>query len=223
MTVFDLLLFDFDGVLFDTNQLKTRAFELALSDYPSDRVEALIQYHKDNGGISRQRKLKHFFENIMQQPDSDKQQQIAVEAFAQYCQQLLPQANLLIGVSAFLQLAAEQNIPMAICSGGNRLEIIKLLQREKLEEYFVHIFGNERTKAEHAQESIVSAYENVCFFGDSRYDMQIAEQFQFSFCFLHAVSEWPQGKEVAKQRGHLVTSGFSQLNLDKQGLSYKAQ
>lgn len=215
--MYDLLLFDFDGVLFDTNQLKTKAFALALSDYPDTQVAELVQYHKDNGGISRQLKMQYFFEKIMHLPDSEDKQKQAVERFAGHCQALLPTASLLPGAADFLTAAENLQVSMAICSGGNTGEIRKLLQRESLEHLFIEVWGNEQSKIAHAENNVTTRFKRVCFFGDSQYDMKVAEQFSFDFCFLHGVTEWSEGEKIATNNGHLVVKGFDELQLKSNG------
>ena len=215
--MYDLLLFDFDGVLFDTNQLKTKAFALALSDYPESKVSQLVQYHKDNGGISRQLKMQYFFEQIMQLPDSGDEQEQAVERFTEHCQALLPTASLLPGAADFLRTAKSIGVPLAICSGGNTDEIRKLLKRESLESLFIEIWGNEQSKIEHAERHVKPHFHHVCFFGDSQYDMEVAEQFGFDFCFLYGVTEWLEGENIAEYNGHVVVRGFEELVLNSYG------
>lgn len=215
--MYDLLLFDFDGVLFNTNKVKTRAFELSLKDYPADKVVQFIDYHEKNGGISRHLKFKYFFEEILQSPNSKTQQNKAVDDFAMHCEQLQKDAQPLPGVAQFLSQAASMNIPMAICSGGNTNEISFLLKKFKLDHYFTHIWGNEKTKTEHAEQSIQGHYHKVYFFGDARYDMEVAEAFGFSFCFMFGVSDWPIGKDISVTNGHLSVEDFRYLYLEQNG------
>ena len=46
------IIFDFDGVLVESAEIKTKAFEMLFSDYP-DTIDDIVQYHKKNMGISR--------------------------------------------------------------------------------------------------------------------------------------------------------------------------
>ena len=55
---YDVFIFDCDGVILDSNILKSEAFEHALTLEDKSDVERLIQYHKDNGGISRYEKFR---------------------------------------------------------------------------------------------------------------------------------------------------------------------
>ena len=53
---FDFFVFDCDGVILDSNLLKTIAFSKSLPEYP-EKVSKFIDYHKANGGISRYKKV----------------------------------------------------------------------------------------------------------------------------------------------------------------------
>ena len=46
------IIFDCDGVIFDSNKLKITAFREVLSAYPKHLVNDFIKYHKEHGGIS---------------------------------------------------------------------------------------------------------------------------------------------------------------------------
>jgi len=69
----DAIFWDFDGVLINSNSIREMGFEKVLSDYPKEKVEALLQFHKANGGLSRYVKFRHFFENILgEKPTAEK-------------------------------------------------------------------------------------------------------------------------------------------------------
>ena len=59
------IIFDFDGVILESAEIKTRAFrKLFEPNYP-DKVEAIVDYHCNNMGISRYLKFGYIFENIL--------------------------------------------------------------------------------------------------------------------------------------------------------------
>ena len=59
---YDFFIFDCDGVILESNKLKSDAFSEALPNEPSHLVEEFISYHKNNGGVSRYEKFKYYFE-----------------------------------------------------------------------------------------------------------------------------------------------------------------
>ncbi|NJM23241.1 MAG: hypothetical protein HC907_33605 [Richelia sp. SM1_7_0] len=60
------IIFDCDGVIFDSNALKTAAFREVLAAYPQEVVDKFIVYHQKTGGISRYVKLRAFFTEFLQ-------------------------------------------------------------------------------------------------------------------------------------------------------------
>ena len=59
-TEYDTIILDCDGVLLDTNNLKSNAFREALTGYPDEIIKDFIFFHENNNGISRLKKLQSF-------------------------------------------------------------------------------------------------------------------------------------------------------------------
>ena len=54
------IVFDFDGVVLDSVEIKTNAFAEIYSEYGSEIVSKVVEYHKRNGGLSRFEKFKYY-------------------------------------------------------------------------------------------------------------------------------------------------------------------
>src|SRR5690606_2904562 len=59
-----VILWDFDGVIIDSMEIRSAGFRDVLRDYPSDQVEELIDFHLRNGGLSRFVKFRYFVDKI---------------------------------------------------------------------------------------------------------------------------------------------------------------
>ena len=59
------VIFDCDGVLLDSNQIKTDAFYQTVLPYGENIAKQFADYHKKNGGISRNKKFEYFLKNIV--------------------------------------------------------------------------------------------------------------------------------------------------------------
>src|SRR5690554_3107189 len=59
------LVFDCDGVILNSNQVKTNAFYKSVLPYGENAAKALVTYHKEHGGISRYKKFEYFLQNIV--------------------------------------------------------------------------------------------------------------------------------------------------------------
>ena len=70
---FKVILWDFDGVLMNSNSVRDLGFEKVLAGYPVEEVKSLMKYHQANGGLSRYVKFRYFFEEIRKENVSDQQ------------------------------------------------------------------------------------------------------------------------------------------------------
>ena len=59
------IIFDFDGVILDSVDVKTKAFKQMYSIYGDAVMRKVVDYHLLNGGISRYEKFKYFHENFL--------------------------------------------------------------------------------------------------------------------------------------------------------------
>ncbi|MBK6632552.1 MAG: hypothetical protein IPG33_16790 [Betaproteobacteria bacterium] len=57
---FDAIVFDFDGVLAESVDVKTRAFASLYETYGADVVKQVVAWHLAHGGVSRYEKFRHF-------------------------------------------------------------------------------------------------------------------------------------------------------------------
>ena len=78
------MVFDCDGVILDSNELKTQAYyETAISFGANEhQAKALVDYHVRLGGISRFIKFEYFLREILGLPVTDDGMQILLNRFA---------------------------------------------------------------------------------------------------------------------------------------------
>ena len=65
---FDLVIFDFDGVLGETVEVKTKAFYETALPYGEDAARKLVDYHRVHGGVSRVLKFEWLFREVLRKP-----------------------------------------------------------------------------------------------------------------------------------------------------------
>ena len=61
---YDYFIFDCDGVIINSNQIKNETFKEVLKNENVDLVSDFIKYHQDNGGVSRYEKFLYYYKNI---------------------------------------------------------------------------------------------------------------------------------------------------------------
>ena len=82
---YDYLIFDCDGVILDSNRLKSQAFSDALPDESLEQVKTFVEYHKEHGGISRYEKFRYYFREMKKSPDVEKETRDANYKVCHYC------------------------------------------------------------------------------------------------------------------------------------------
>ena len=78
-------IFDCDGVILDSNKIKTEAFREVLKDESYEDIESFIKYHESNQGINRYEKFKYFFEQIKNINNYDKKYNDLLNKFSSIC------------------------------------------------------------------------------------------------------------------------------------------
>lgn len=197
----DFVIFDCDGVIIDSNKIKTEAFKEVLKKYPNQLVEKLIKYHKHNGGISRKIKFQYFFDNIMKLKNNKNLIKDSLLKFEKIIFQKLLNAKYIKGVLNFIYFLKKNKVKIFIVSGGLEQELQKIFKCRNKKLYFNDILGSPKTKEINVAHLIKKYSLNTkkgLFFGDSRIDYQVAKKFKIDFFFISEKSEWSDFKKLKK-------------------------
>ena len=62
------VIFDFDGVLAESLEIKTVAFGKLFEDKGEAVRDKVIKYHLDNSGVSRFEKIRYIYREILKEP-----------------------------------------------------------------------------------------------------------------------------------------------------------
>ena len=140
------VIFDLDGVIIESAEIKTKAFELLFADYP-DKLPEMIDYHNRNSGYSRYVKFRHFYEKILGQELSPQRERELGERFSQIVLDEVIKAPLVAGVEDFLK-SNHGSYLRFIASGTPEDELRYILKQRRLDTYFQGAYGTPRTKPE---------------------------------------------------------------------------
>ena len=189
---YDVYIFDCDGVILDSNKLKTEAFEYALTLEDKSDVERLIQYHKDNGGISRYEKFDHFYTKICPSLQKDLKVKQALKSFAEKVSEEMLRVDLIPGILDFINKISLLNKKIFVNSGSDENELNDVFKARNLASHFEKIFGSPSNKIQNIER--ISYFnkidERAIFFGDSISDHNAAKEFGMEFVFISGYSEW---------------------------------
>ena len=115
MSKMKIIFWDFDGVILNSNKVRDSGFEIVLKDFPKNQVELLLNYHRQNGGLSRYVKFRYFFEVIREEKVSKEKIRTYAQLFSDIMLNQLKNKDLLIKDSLKF-IKEKKNKP--ICSIG---------------------------------------------------------------------------------------------------------
>lgn len=215
VTEYATLVFDCDGVVLNSNRVKTDAFYQAALPYGKNAAQAMVDYHVAHGGVSRYKKFAHFLEKIVPQhashhagPDLN----TLLERYASEVRQGLMHCEVAPGLRALREQTP--NARWLIVSGGDQAELRDVFVQRGLTALFDGgIFGSPDTKDEilEREREIGNIKLPALFLGDSKYDLQAASAAGLCFIFLSAWSEVSGWQKWVSREGISHASSLQSL------------
>lgn len=204
------ILFDFDGVIIDSVDIKTEAFRELFREESPEHLEEILKYHKIHGGISRIKKIVHFYEHILRRSLSEVQLKALTDRFAEFVKEKVIAASFIKGAEDFLR-KYHKTFDFYIVSGTPQFELEEIVSRKRLAAYFLGVYGSPPSKHEIISSVLVkNGYkkEDAVFVGDSIDDAESAQLCGIQFIHLSAAR---CDKGVFKDGGFAVTNDFYEL------------
>ena len=143
----DAIVFDFDGTLVDSNEIKTQAFGKLYESEGAAIVEQVKEYHHKNEGLSRFVKFRHWEENLLHRPYTEHRGQSLSEQYSRLVLDAVVQAPYISGAQEFLE-TYHKLTPLYVASGTPESELRFIVSRRQMSHYFQGVFGSPATKAE---------------------------------------------------------------------------
>jgi phosphoglycolate phosphatase-like HAD superfamily hydrolase len=177
------IIFDFDGVLVESNEIRFNGFRKLFKDYPQDQVERLVSYAKANGGISRYKKIAYFFSEIRLEPISDKSVNKWADQYSKLVEQDIVEAQSVEGSLEFLGKYVD-HFDFAIVSGSDQAELRRICKKRKIDHFFKSILGSPVEKKDNIAVllSDLNWQRNKSIYvGDSNNDLEAAKANNLDF------------------------------------------
>ena len=175
---FKHLFFDFDGVLFNSNKIRTKGFETIFREYPKPMVDKLVDYHNRNGGLSRYHKIRYFFENILMKEISEELLQAYADKYRKVMSKELFNEKLKITDALnFLMTHRDKFDEVFIVSGSDQTELRSLCDYLEIADLFSDIYGSPIAKIDlvkNVLENNSFKLAECCLIGDSLNDKDAA-------------------------------------------------
>lgn len=202
------IVFDCDGVILNSNVVKTKAyFRTAKSLGATDQeAQALVDYHVKLGGVSRYHKFDYYLREILKKPATKVAIKTLLNEFSRELEEVLMTCEVAKGLDGLR--AATPNTNWLILSGGDQQEIRNLFEKRNLAHLFDGgLFGSPDNKDEVlAREKANGNIKTpALFIGDSKYDYEAATYAGLDFVFMSDWTEVPDWKAFcAKHQLHVL-------------------
>lgn len=139
-------IFDWDGTITDSNNIKTEAFvELFQSACPQ-AAGYIREYQQNRGGISRFEKFRHYIRHFFHREASAAELEDFGRRYAALCRPKLLNAPFIPGAVETLRKLSLEKIPVFIVTGSPATEIRELAATRNLLPLIHHIYGSPPTK-----------------------------------------------------------------------------
>jgi phosphoglycolate phosphatase-like HAD superfamily hydrolase len=176
------IIFDFDGVLVESAEIKTEAFRKLFSTWP-DNVDEIVAYHLKNAGLSRYVKFRYIFEKILQKDYSEELIHGLGETFSQLVLEAVKKAPFVPGAVDFLVTNTNRYL-LFIASGTPQRELSEIVSVRGIARYFKGIFGTPSSKSEIIR-TVINEYklqkDDILFIGDGDSDRMAAAEMGIHF------------------------------------------
>jgi len=208
------IVFDCDGVVLDSNVVKTTAYfrtakNLGATD---DQAQRLVDYHVKLGGISRYHKFDYFVREILQEPVTELAIQDLLNEFSRELEVGLMECEMAEGLLDLRD--ATSAAKWFILSGGDQDEIRNLFAKRNIAHLFDGgLFGSPDNKDQVLERETVNGNLDFpsLFLGDSKYDYEAANRAGLEFIFISGWTEVPDWKEYCHLNKLSVLHNIAEL------------
>lgn len=183
------LVFDCDGVILNSNKVKSEAFYQAALPFGEDAAKQLVTHHVSNGGISRYKKFEWFIREVV--PAAEADIDALLNSYATFVRDGLLTCEIAEGLEELREKTAHAN--WLIVSGGDQDELREIFALRGLTKLFDGgIFGSPDSKDIILERELINnnIRKPAVFIGDSRYDYIASDNAKLNFIFLSGWTEF---------------------------------
>ena len=171
--IYKAIVFDFDGTLIESIEMKTNAFKELFSTYPDNWGE-IKEYHLQNEGISREVKIPYIYNNFLKLPLTAEKEKEMVKYYSKLVYEHMLTIPLVTGADE-LFTAERGSQKQFIASGTPDWELKLIFDKRDITKYFDGVYGTPAGKEEivrnFSSESGI-AMEEMLFVGDAQSDYE---------------------------------------------------
>lgn len=208
------VIFDFDGVLAETNEIRFQGFLELFRDLPDGVMTRFMAFVRANGGLSRYGKIRHLYENILHRPVSEDEVAALAGRYSEIVKQKVIEAEAVSGSMDFLA-EHEGRFQFAVVSGSDQEELRQVCRARGISHYFRAILGSPKEKRENLELLAREGWEPQAsvYVGDSQNDYQAAAEVGIDFIGRQSgVRDWSDADVVRVSSLHELPHAIEQLS-----------
>ncbi|MDD5560607.1 MAG: HAD-IA family hydrolase [Candidatus Omnitrophica bacterium] len=202
------IIFDFDGVIVESTDIKTEAFAKLFEIEGERVVEKVVSYHKDNMGVSRFDKFRYIYRNILHRQLDDKEFNSLCTRFASLVLDAVVKAPYVKGVQEFLINRSKQS-KLFIVSATPQDEISDIVRRRGLDKIFISVYGAPLAKFDAVKKILMDnkiSAQGALYIGDAMSDYLAAKDNGVKF-----IARIKNNENIFKASDCLKMNDFSEL------------
>lgn len=200
------IIFDYDGVIAESVNVKTEAFAELYRPYGDDIVQKVVTHHEANGGISRFEKFKIYHKEFLGKTINQNKVDELARQFSKLVLQKVIDALYVDGAYEFLS-DNHKKYDLYISTGTPTKEIEIILNKKGLRKFFKEVYGSPEKKPEHVRKILKKndyKKEEIVFIGDALTDRDAARINGIKF-----VGRYTTTEEIKKEK--YLINDFSDL------------
>lgn len=209
---YKVVVFDCDGVLLNSNRIKTDAFYAVTLKYGEEFARHFRIYHVANGGISRYKKFDYFFASILQREPYPEEKE---NLLADYATHVLDELMVCEVVDGLQEIRTKtEAADWMVASGGDQQELRQVFQARGLDRFFnLGIFGSPTPKDEILMKLVTEGAvpSKILMIGDSAFDYRAAESVGADFVFASYWTEMPDWQQYASLKGFSTVKSLREI------------
>lgn len=196
------MIFDFDGVILDSVDVKTSAFGEMYKQYGPEIENKVIEYHLQNGGVSRFEKFRYYQEVLLDKQINEKEMEELGASFNSLVFNKVISSSYIPGVKEFLKRYYSKK-DLFVCTGTPETEILQIIEVLGIKDYFKEIFGSPAKKKEIIEKIMTTndfKKNELVFFGDAMTDYEASKFHDIEFIGIASSEEspFPEGTFIVK-------------------------
>lgn len=169
--------FDFDGVIVDSIHIKTEAFGELFRRYGNKIKRKVMDYHCNNGGVSRYEKFRYYYKHLLKKPINEGMLRQLDREYSGLVFSKVIGAAYIKGVEKFIKELNRRGKLCFVISATPQKEIRRIVKTRNLKYFFKDTVGSPKDKTSNLK-WLLRKYRidpaDAVYFGDAKSDYEAA-------------------------------------------------